>query len=154
MSRISLIVLALLASNAAVLHAQETPQSNNRSDVQKQIDQNFGKGDVNNDGFLSRKEVQSMTAKASQQIVERMEKEFATLDKDKNGQVSLAEFKAGAMARLAANAATTMDKLDSNKDGKVSAAEFRSPILAAFDRIDTNKDGKLSDAEKAKARRR
>jgi Ca2+-binding EF-hand superfamily protein len=153
MFRISLIVFGLLASNAAVAQAQETPQSSNRSDVQKQIDQNFSKGDVNNDGFLSRQEVQSMTVKASQQIVQRMEKEFATLDKDKNGQVSLAEFKAGAMTRLAANAATTMDKLDKNKDGKVSTAEFRLPILATFDRLDTNKDGKLSDAEKAKARR-
>jgi Ca2+-binding EF-hand superfamily protein len=92
-----------------------------------------------------------MTAKGNQQLMQKLEQEFALLDKDKNGQISLAEFKAAAAAKMAQIPEITLQKFDANKDGKVSAAEFKGPVLAAFDRADTNKDGKLSPEEKKKA---
>lgn len=145
------------ATGASQAHAQAQapaqPQANVRADVVKTLDQNFGNGDVNNDGFLSRAEVQTMTGKVIQQLQGRVEQEFASLDKDKNGQISLAEFKAAGAARLAQthNPEAMLQRLDSNKDGKVSPAEFRVPVLSAFDRVDANKDGRISPDEQKRA---
>jgi Ca2+-binding EF-hand superfamily protein len=139
--------LSVIAGTAAA----QAPQPTVRTEIVKQLNQNFDKGDVNNDGFLSRNEVQSMTAKGNQQLMQKLEQEFRVLDKDKNGQISLAEFKAAAAAKMAQIPEITLQKFDANKDGKVSAAEFKGPVLAAFDRVDTNKDGKLSPEEKKKA---
>ena len=50
------------------------------------------------------------------------------MDTDKNGQLSLAEFKAAATAKVSpGNSDRALQRLDANKDGKVSAAEFRAP---------------------------
>ncbi|WP_395621939.1 EF-hand domain-containing protein [Sphingomonas daechungensis] len=144
------LTLALGLSAAAVSSAQ-APQPTTRADLQKKIDQNFDVGDKNNDGFLSRAEIQGVAGKAAEPIVAKMEQEFAQMDRDKNGQVSLAEFKAAAMAKLAGNAQATLDKFDRNKDGKVSQAEFRTPFMANFDRADLNKDGLVSADEARKA---
>ena len=154
MYRLFLFAVGLLAGAAAVAQTKPAPKESLRADVAKTVDQNFDKGDVNNDGFLSRAEIQRMTAKATQQVVARMEREFTEMDKDKNGQVSLAEFKTSATAKIAQNPEATLQKFDSNKDGKVSPAEFRNPVLATFDRVDTNKDGKVSPDEAQKATRR
>jgi Ca2+-binding EF-hand superfamily protein len=150
--RILLITLGLLAGTAA---AAQTPQVKARGDVQKQIDANFDKGDTNNDGFLNRAEIQAMTSKALDSLQPKLEAEFKVLDKDGNGQISLAEFKSAAAAKLAQNPELTLSRFDSNKDGKVSGAEFRAPVMAAFDKVDTNKDGKVTadEAKKAQSRR-
>ena len=155
MSRISLFALGLIASSAAYAQAPQEPKTSLRTDVQKQVDRTFDQADVNNDGFLSRNETNAMASKSAQPVIERMEKEFAAMDKDKNGQLSLAEFKAAANSRLAGQAVVGADRLDTNKDGKISPAEFRTPILSTFDRADTNKDGKLTaeEAKKAQGRR-
>ncbi len=125
------------------------------ADVVKTVNANFDQGDVNNDGFLSRNEIANMTGKAAQAVVAKMEQEFAQMDKDKNGQVSLAEFKSFADGQAFRQLRTRhLQRLDLNKDGKVSAAEFRTPTLTAFDRADANKDGKvtLDEAKKASGR--
>lgn len=149
MSKYPLFALAFLAGGTALA---QTPaqQPSTRANVQKVADTKFDEGDANNDGFLSRTEVQSMSAKATQQVVARMEQEFVAMDKDKNGQVSLAEFKTAATAKIAQNPEVTLQRFDSNKDGKVSPTEFRNPVLAAFDRVDANKDGKISPEEAKK----
>ena len=141
------VALSIIAGTAAA----QAPQPTVRTEIVKTLNQSFDKGDVNNDGFLSRNEVQTMTAKGNQQLMQKLEQEFALLDKDKNGQISLAEFKAAAAAKMAQIPEITLQKFDANKDGKVSASEFKGPVLAAFDRADTNKDGKLSPEEKKKA---
>ena len=141
------VALSIVAGTAAA----QAPQATVRTEIVKTLNQSFDKGDVNNDGFLSRNEVQTMTAKGNQQLMQKLEQEFAVLDKDKNGQISLAEFKAAAAAKMAQIPEITLQKFDANKDGKVSASEFKGPVLAAFDRADTNKDGKLSPEEKKKA---
>ena len=152
MYKISLIALGLLAGTAA---AAQAPQVRIRGDVQKQVDTNFDKGDTNNDGFLNRAEIQAMTSKALEGVQPKIEAEFKALDKDGNGQISLAEFKAAAAAKLAQNPDLTLSRFDANKDGKVSGAEFRAPVMAAFDKVDTNKDGKVTadEAKKAQSRR-
>jgi Ca2+-binding EF-hand superfamily protein len=151
MFKFSMIALVVFAGTAAA----QAPQVSVRSEVQKQVDGNFGKGDTNNDGFLSRTEVQAMTGKALQGIEPKIEAEFKTLDKDGNGQISMAEFKAAANAKLAQNPDLTLQRFDSNKDGKISPAEFRAPVMATFDKVDANKDGKVTadEAKKAQGRR-
>ena len=141
------VALSIVAGTAPA----QAPQGTVRTEIAAALNQNFDKGDVNNDGFLSRSEVQAMTAKANQQLMAKLEKEFALLDKDKNGQISLAEFKVAAAAKMAQIPEAALQKFDANKDGKVSPAEFKGPVLAAFDRADTNKDGRLSPEEKKKA---
>lgn len=148
MPKSPLFVLALFIGTAA---SAQTPGVSVRADVQKQVDGNFDKGDTNNDGFLSQAEVQAMTTKALQGLDPKIDAEFKTLDKDGNGQISLAEFRAAAHAKLGQNPAATLQRFDANKDGKVSAAEFRAPVLSAFDKMDSNKDGKVTQAEARKA---
>ena len=143
-----LIALAFLAGGAAQAQAPAAQQQQNtRAEVQKMADTRFGEGDVNNDGFLSSAELQNMTAKATQQVVAQMEQQFTAMDKDKNGQVSLAEFKAAATARVAPNPEASLQRFDTNKDGKVSQAEFVGPVLATFDKVDANKDGVVTQDE-------
>ena len=141
------VALLIIAGTAAA----QAPKVSVRADVLKQVDVNFDKGDTNNDNFLSRAEIQAMTARALQSLNPKIEAEFKTLDKDGNGQLSLAEFKAAAYARLGQNPEATLQKFDVNKDGKVSQAEFRAPVLGAFDRADLNKDGKVTPEEAKKA---
>ena len=152
MLKFSLIALASLAGGTALAQAPAAPsQQNTRAEVQKVADSRFAEGDVNNDGFLSRDELQGMTAKATQQVVAQMEQQFTAMDTDKNGQVSLAEFKAAATARVSSNPEAALQRFDANKDGKVSAAEFRTPVLATFDQVDANKDGIVTQDEARKA---
>ena len=139
---------AALAQTAA---AQATPDQTVRTEVAKMLTDNFSKADVNNDGFLSQDEVQSLTNRVNQQISARLDQEFKNLDKDGNGQISPTEFKTGAGARMLQNPAVALQRLDSNKDGKVNPAEFSAVALAAFDRIDANKDGTISAQEKQAA---
>ena len=152
MLKFSLIALASLAGGTALAQAPAAPsQQNTRAEVQKVADSRFGEGDVNNDGFLSREELQNMTAKATQNVVAQMEQQFTAMDTDKNGQVSLAEFKAAATARVSPNSEATLQRFDTNKDGKVSLAEFRTPVLATFDQVDANKDGIVTQDEARKS---
>ena len=147
-----LFALALLAGGPALAQAPApASQQNTRAEVQKMADTRFGAGDANNDGFLSRDELQSMTAQATQQVVAQMEQQFTAMDKDKNGQVSLAEFKAAATARVSPNSEAALQRFDTNKDGKVSATEFRAPVLATFDQVDANKDGIVTQDEARKS---
>ena len=95
--------------------------------------------------------LQNMTAKATQNVVAQMEQQFTAMDTDKNGQVSLAEFKAAATARVSPNPEATLQRFDANKDGKVSQAEFRAPVLATFDQVDANKDGIVTQDEARKS---
>lgn len=91
----------------------------------------------------------------------RMAEHFSQADTDKNGQLSLAEFKAmkhahkghgkhGPRGEMMGKMKAKMEKADVNKDGQISKAEAQKdlPRLAQhFDQIDTNKDGQLTHAE-------
>jgi Ca2+-binding EF-hand superfamily protein len=148
-----LLFLAAGLATGAAAGAQTAPPLDQtvRTEVAKVLTDNFGKADVNNDGFLSQDEVQNLTNRVNQQISARLDQEFKTLDKDGNGQLSPAEFKTGAGTRMMQNPAVALQRLDSNKDGKVNPAEFSATALAAFDRIDANKDGTISPQERQAA---
>ena len=149
-----LLVLAAGLLTGASAAAQGVPDQTVRADVAKSLTDNFSKADANNDGFLSESEVQTLTNRVNQQIQARLDQEFKSLDKDGNGQLSPAEFRTGAGARMMQVPAVALQRLDGNKDGKVSQAEFSAVALAAFDRLDTNKDGTVSPEEKQAATRR
>src|SRR5215218_3315586 len=118
MLKFPLIALASLAGGTALAQAPAAPsQQNTRAEVQKIADTRFGEGDVNNDGFLSREELQNLTAKATQNVVAQMEQQFTAMDTDKNGKVSPAEFRSPVLA--------TFDRVDTNKDGVVTQDEAR-----------------------------
>src|SRR5688572_15985425 len=135
-----LLVLAAGLLTGASAAAQGVPDQTVRADVSKSLADNFSKADANNDGFLSESEVQTLTNRVNQQIQARLDQEFKSLDKDGNGQLSPAEFRTGAGARMMQVPAVALQRLDANKDGKVNPAEFSATALAAFDRIDANKD--------------
>jgi Ca2+-binding EF-hand superfamily protein len=149
-----LLVLAAGLLTGASAAAQAVPDQTVRSDVVKSLTDNFGKADVNNDGFLNQDEVQTLTNRVNQQIQARLDQEFKNLDKDSNGQISPTEFRTAAGARMMQVPAVALQRLDGNKDGKVSPAEFSAVALAAFDRMDANKDGTVSPEEKQAASRR
>ena len=114
--------------------------------------------DSNGDKGLSSAEIDAaqkvQVAQVQANIAKRLDAEFARLDTNKDGQLSPAEFRAGAPAPRAKPASELLGQLDRNKDGKVTADEHRAAPLANFDRIDTNKDGTLSAQEQAAARAR
>ena len=154
MYKLLYLAAGLLTGTAAAAQtpaAQAAPDQTVGTDVVKTLNENFGKADVNNDGFLNEDEVKTLTNRVNQQISARLDQEFKNLDKDGNGQISPAEFKAGAGARMMQNPAVALQRLDANKDGKVNPAEFSAVALAAFDRIDANKDGTISAEEKQAA---
>ena len=151
MYKLLFLSAGLLTGTAAAAQTAPAPDQTNRAEVAKTLTDNFGKADVNNDGFLSEDEVKALTNRVNQQISTRLDQEFKNLDKDSNGQLSPAEFKAVAGARMMQNPAVALQRLDSNKDGKVNPAEFSAVALAAFDRIDANKDGTISPEERQAA---
>jgi Ca2+-binding EF-hand superfamily protein len=123
-----------------------------------QLDNNFVELDTNKDKSLSKAEIEAAQnrnlATARAELDKRIAAEFAKLDSDKNGQVTMAEFKAFIPGPKIQPAADLLKQLDRNSDGKVGQDEFRSVPLANFDRVDLNKDGTISADERAAAPRR
>ncbi|WP_162888189.1 EF-hand domain-containing protein [Sphingomonas mesophila] len=153
-----LMFVALMSAVATPALAQtapaaQQPQPLAKTTVLQQLDAAFGNVDANKDGFTDRSEIEAAENRAlaarKTQVIKGREAAFKQLDKDNNGQLSLAEFNAvvAAQALPKANPAAFLQRFDSNKDGKVSVAEHRNPAAAQFDRADTNKDGTLSVAE-------
>ena len=151
MYKLLFLAAGLLTGTAAAAQSAPAPDQTVRTEVAKMLTDNFSKADINNDGFLNQDEVQTLTNRVNQQLSARLDQEFKSLDKDGNGQISPAEFKTGAGARMMQNPAIALQRLDTNKDGKVNPTEFSAAALSAFDRIDANKDGTISAQEKQAA---
>jgi Ca2+-binding EF-hand superfamily protein len=158
-NRILFLALAATAAAPALAQtanqpaAQQQPQPVVKAAMIQQLDAAFVGVDANKDGFTDRAEIEAAETRAMNarkaQVIAGRAAAFKQLDKDNNGQLSLAEFNAvvSAQAVPKANAAPFLQRFDTNKDGKVSQAEHRAPATAQFDRADTNKDGTLSVAE-------
>ncbi len=163
--RISILTVtgAVLAGASAQALAQ-TPnpapavvQPLPRTEVAQKLDAEFKALDTNNDGRLTKPEVQAAivkrAAEAQAMLLQRQKDEFAKLDTNKDGRLTLAEYQAGTTISARDNAADIrMNALDSNKDGGITAAEYRAATLSQFDKLDKNKDGILSPQERPAAR--
>ena len=90
-----------------------------------------------------------------------VDKTLQTLDSDRNGQVSRAEFdKVAGMARTfgGAKAEAAMSQIwrttDVNGDGSMSRSELETSSKRRFDVADSNRDGALDKTEVATMRQR
>lgn len=160
---LGLSVAAALATPAFAVAQAQAPKPATTAPAQspptravliRNLETSFKAVDTNGDGTLNVPEVNAAEARRQQNMIQQVQtryaQEFGKLDTDKNGQLSLAEFRAAApQPKYSGNAGQlALQKLDKNKDGKVSADEYRAPMLAGFDQMDTNKDGTLSQAER------
>ena len=151
MIRSTLFAVALVAAAPSLAQAPAKPgaavTSISRAMVVANAESEFKKVDTNNDGQMSRVEIETFqTASAVEMLTARNKAVFAALDADKNGQISAAEFAKLNSAPPKVDA-TNVLRIDSNKDGKISLAEHRGATIATFTQFDTNKDGALSAAE-------
>lgn len=155
------LALLLAASAQAQSGAGQSPgaagsaQNFTRPQLSAQLDARFKAADTNGDKSLSSAEVEAVqsrsAAEATAEIAKRIQDEFNQLDADRNGQLTLSEFKAGAPGPRVTPASEIIRQLDTNKDGKIGQEEFKSAPLASFDRFDTNKDGTISPQEQSAA---
>lgn len=135
----------------APAQAQQAPQSQTRATFTQNVDATFNIVDANKDGFVTRAEIEAAQTKQLQELKARQQAElsaeFKKLDTNKDNQLSMAEFNAGAAPLPATAPDAPIAHLDTNKDGKISRDEYRAPKLADFDKADKNHDGTLTVAE-------
>lgn len=103
----------------------------------------FDGADGNGDRMISRNEFLAARAMT-----------FPKLDRDGNGTLNSAEYRAGAPSRVPGMVVTTVfSSVDTNRDAAISQAEFNAAATPGFDRADVSMDGVLQEAEIAEARR-
>ena len=145
--------LMIAAAASAQPAAKPTPQQTAaapvpRTEFIKAMDGEFGKMDADKDKLVTRAEIEQFQ-RATGLVEARMRARalFATLDTDRNGQLSVTEFERTAATPPPANAAPVLSAGDLNRDGRISLVEYRTAKLANFDRMDADKDGVVSVAE-------
>jgi Ca2+-binding EF-hand superfamily protein len=150
-----------LAASPALAQTQPAAQDQTltRAIVLDESQASFKSIDSNNDGNLTKAELEASQAKALQQANAARDKDieadFKKLDSNNDGSISLAEFKAVApQVRVRMTPDQAVAEFDSNKDGKITLEEYRKPRLAAFDKADANHDGTVTMQELQAARRR
>jgi Ca2+-binding EF-hand superfamily protein len=145
------LILAALTTAASAQTTPSASQPRTKAQLTQGLGQRFNALDSNRDGNINKSEIEAAAARARREadatIAKRAEEGFARLDTDKNGQLSLAEFKASIPPMQARPADTVLQRLDANKDGRITLQEFGAPTIAIFDRLDANKDGTVSDQE-------
>lgn len=108
----------------------------------------YGAMDVNKDGKVTKAEAEErLRATAAQVEQRRNQRMFQSLDTDRNGQLSAAEFARLSAKPAAPNGQPMMQSFDANRDGGISIVEYRTSTLANFDRMDSDKDGIVTPAE-------
>lgn len=106
----------------------------------------FAKLDANGDGELTKAEVEESARNTHQK---ELAAHFQSLDTDRDGKVSLAEWKLPA---------PLFERLDANSDKSVTAEEFQAVPLPPttreqqeFERTDLNHDGKVTREESGRS---
>ena len=105
------------------------------ANADKRMDRIMKRLDQNSDGKISRAEA-----------VKRREQAFSRVDKDKDNQLTLEEFKNSESRSERHNADKHFKHLDKDKDQLISRSEFTAK-LPLFDRADKNKDGTVTKDE-------
>jgi Ca2+-binding EF-hand superfamily protein len=112
------------------------------------MDAEFKKMDADKNGILTKKEIEDFQRSTSILVAQRRNVAlFQALDKDKNGQLSPAEFASLPMNIPPPNAAPILAATDGNRDGQVTLIEYRAGKLRNFDSMDADKDGIVTPAE-------
>jgi Ca2+-binding EF-hand superfamily protein len=141
----------LLGAGAAVsAHAQGVvaPAPVPRTAFISIMDTEFKQMDADKNGILTKKEIEDFQRATAILVAQRRNVAlFQALDKDKNGQLSPAEFANLPMSIPAPNAAPVLAQTDTNRNGSITMVEYRTGKLASFDRMDSDKDGIVSIAE-------
>ncbi len=117
------------ANDDGRINREEHAQVANRTSRPSQ----FADRDLNNDGFLSRREWTNVEPVP-----------FDRLDRDRDSRVSWEEYRDPSRASSARD--TRFDDMDRNGDGRLSRREMGSD-RDAFDRLDRNNDGEVTYAE-------
>ncbi len=142
----SILLLALVPLSAPLI-AQGGTSVLPRAQFIVEMDGQFRRIDADKDGLLTAIEIdQYQKAIALADAAARNRALFASLDTDRNGAISPAEF-ARVPAAPVRNDPQTLLRFDSGRDGRVSLIEHRAGTLANFDRLDSDKDGNVSPAE-------
>src|SRR6476661_4869715 len=140
----------LAAGTAMSVHAQAPVAASPvpRTEFIQVMDTEFKQMDADKNGILTKKEIEDFQRSMAILVArQRNVALFQALDKDKNGQLSPAEFSNLPMNVAAPNAAPILAQADTNRDGQITMVEYRTGKLASFDRMDTDKDGIVSVAE-------
>ena len=144
----AMLTTAAAAQTRPVSPPPRTAQPIPRAEFLKNMDADFARMDGNHDGKLAKAEIEaSQRATALQQIHTRNQQVFRELDKDRNGQLSPAEFAQFHAEPQPPNGAPMIQHFDTNHDGMIALVEYRSGTLANFDRLDTDKDGIVTAAD-------
>jgi Ca2+-binding EF-hand superfamily protein len=140
----------LAAGTAMPVHGQApvTASPVPRTEFIQVMDTEFKQMDADKNNILTKKEIEDFQRAVSILVAQRRNAAaFQALDKDKNGQLSPAEFANLPMNVPQPNAAPVLAQADTNRDGQITMVEYRTGKLASFDRMDTDKDGIVSVAE-------
>ena len=148
-----LIVATPAGSQTTAPPARAAPQPSKAVPIPRarfiaDMDAQFKTLDGNGDNIVVKAEIEAAQQRTAAAIsVQRNRALFAQLDKDRNGQLSAAEFRALANVQGRPDTTPLLTRFDTNKDGKIALVEYRAATQANFDRIDTDRDGIVSVAE-------
>ena len=142
-STISAMLLGLSTLGGLAQDAPGTRPARPRADADQVSRPNPGEAfkrlDVNGDGKISKEEAPP-----------RLVQNFDRFDIDKDGLISLREFRAGQSGGVGGQGAPrgtpgeAFKRLDVNGDGKISKEEAPPRLVQNFDRFDIDKDGLIS----------
>ena len=110
------------ANGDGVLSAEEKAALKAALDAKRQAF--LDKYDTNKDGVLDATERAAAEADRAAAIKAERTADFATLDADGNGKVTLAEFKAANPKAPAARAEALFKRLDADSDGNITLEEY------------------------------
>lgn len=112
------------------------------------MDKDFKARDANNDGTVSRAEIDAFERVAALQKVQlENSAQFSRLDVDKNGSLTALEFQKATANPTMPDITTIMQRFDKNRDQQINIVEYRTATLVRFDDLDADKDGIIDQNE-------